>query len=148
MKVTTYSYVCIRNNCRQMFRQREQVAKFFPSQNFLTGERAYMWECGISVCWALPNDKWSCPWAHNLCTFPDCLMWKSNKVSYNMTQIARVLAIATIFICSWIYSQRRNTRQKCLLKLKVQGGGAYAGEGGYYSIICAIKSLGVYKPLI
>ena len=37
-------------------------------------------------------------WARNLCIFSGCLM---DNVSYNMTQIASVLAVATAFIGLW-----------------------------------------------
>ena len=47
-------------------------------------------------------------WAHNLCTFSGYLMDKTDKVRHSMTQIASLLAVATVFIGLWtrfIYSQ-------------------------------------------
>ena len=39
-------------------------------------------------------------WVHNLCTFSGCLMAKlekNDKVRHNMTQLASLLAVATVF---------------------------------------------------
>ena len=54
-------------------------------------------------------------WARDLCTFCGCLVGKNDKVRHIVTQIASLLAVATVFIDFWIpfYSQ---------------GGGAYTRD--------------------
>ena len=49
-------------------------------------------------------------WARDLCTFSGCLVGKTrenNKARHTMTQIASLLAVATVFIDLWtpLYSQ-------------------------------------------
>ena len=58
-------------------------------------------------------------WARDLCTFSGTKLEKNNKVRYNMTQIASLLAVA-VFIDSWapFYSQ---------------GGGAYTRHKSTYA---------------
>ena len=50
--------------------------------------------------------------ACDLCTFSGCLMGrlkKSDQVSHNMTQIASVLAVATVFVSLWTLISRQRT---------------------------------------
>ena len=105
--------------------------------------------CGIVIC---PSDDHYRPtnatWARDLCTCTGCLMAKfekSDKVSYDMTQILRILTIATVFTGSSIliamfltrmgggaYSQVKNTSARTLAENRR---GAYTRRGHISGIL-------------
>ena len=86
-------------------------------------------------------------WARDICTFSGCLVGKTrenNEVRYNMTQIASLITVATVFY--WLMDsilQLGRGRGTCIrdklpmqeFKLKMQGEGIIVGIYGTCVII-------------